>query len=112
MPVSPLCDTYCQLELDFDDAEKSPLLGAQKMINKATQILFNRCAKNMARREEYEISITCPRCGKRGTSTREENENPYYRGGRFDSVPHSVSDGFRIEKGSEIFCTTCNIPVE
>ena len=50
----------------------------------------------MARRDRYESRIICPKCGRVGSASWEEYENPYHSG-RLDSTQGRVSNGFRIQ---------------
>lgn len=58
----------------------------------------------MARRETYEVAIRCPACGKTGTETRSENENPVHNRGEYDARLESVSDGFVAGARGKITC--------
>jgi len=60
----------------------------------------------MARRETYPSPINCP-CGKTGTATWSENENPVHSRGEYDQRLESVSDGFVAGARGSITCKAC-----
>lgn len=66
----------------------------------------------MAKRERFEFVVSCPRCGKTGTSTWEQNENPVHSGG-LDRELVDVPQGFRrgvnrdADGDPDIVCNTC-----
>lgn len=66
----------------------------------------------MACREQYEIYIKCPNCGKQGEVTWEEDESPVYGRGENKELI-SVSGGFHNEEKNppQILCDTCGVPV-
>jgi hypothetical protein len=67
----------------------------------------------MARREQ---AVVCPNCKKAGSAIWEGNENPAYQGGELGwelaTTLKSVSSGFRLGEGTEIFNTTSNFKVQ
>jgi hypothetical protein len=70
----------------------------------------------MAKRETFTAKLVCPKCGKTGTATFEENENPMHTGGVFDRTLESMSAGFHEgpkdpSVGSAIFCDKCKVRV-
>jgi protein-arginine kinase activator protein McsA len=65
----------------------------------------------MARREEYVNPLVCQKCGKQGTATWEENENPAHHQGALNETLKEVSKGFRKSANSQILCDTCNMRV-
>jgi hypothetical protein len=68
--------------------------------------------RNMAKREQCETAVVCPNCKKIGTVRWEENKNSFRHRAELGTTLKSVSSGFRVGKGTEIFCTTCNIRVQ
>ena len=66
----------------------------------------------MPHRDQYEIYIKCPKCGKQGEATWEEDESPVYGRGENQELI-SISDGFRVERKNspQILCAFCDIPV-
>jgi RecJ-like exonuclease len=69
----------------------------------------------MARREEVSFNLKCPKCGKKGTITWTENENPVYSGLERDFG--AVSDGFKRSKKHDrddhfgVICAKCKTEV-
>ena len=62
----------------------------------------------MAKSEPFITVVTCPECGRTGTATWEQDENPVDTD---DAGPllKSVSDGFRSGSESEIYCVDCGV---
>jgi len=58
----------------------------------------------MTKRERFVTPVTCPQCALNGSATWEESER-----GDLETIIKSVSDGFRIDRGSEIYCTGCGV---
>jgi hypothetical protein len=71
----------------------------------------------MAKREELDKDLHCPDCGKKGTLTWSENENPMHAGARNDPQIVSISEGFVTgpERGHDrlpvIECRKCGTSV-
>ena len=57
-----------------------------------------------AKRERFVTPVTCPECALNGSANWEESER-----GDLETTIKSVSDGFRIEHGTEIYCTDCGV---
>jgi hypothetical protein len=55
-------------------------------------------------RERFATPVTCPQCALNGSATWEESES-----GDLETAIKSVSDGFRIDLGKEIYCTNCGV---
>jgi RecJ-like exonuclease len=72
----------------------------------------------MARRESFSAHLECPKCGKKGNATWEENENPVHNSGGLDRSLESISTGFHKGTGKdsssdpEILCDECKVPVK
>ena len=64
----------------------------------------------MTKRERYQASLTCPECGRKGTATWEENENPVHSEGILNQILEEVSQGF-TKIGNQIRCKKCNVVV-
>ncbi len=64
----------------------------------------------MAKREKYQSTIRCLKCGAICTATYSENENPVFGNGVEKKI-ESVSHGFRIEL-ERIICGNCNLPIQ
>ena len=58
----------------------------------------------MTKRERFVTPVTCPQCAFNGSATWEESER-----GDLETIIKSVSDGFGIDRGSEIYCTGCGV---
>jgi hypothetical protein len=56
------------------------------------------------RREHFVTSVTCPQCALNGFATWEESER-----GNLETTIKSLSDGFRINAGNEIYCAECGV---
>jgi hypothetical protein len=56
------------------------------------------------RREHFVTSVTCPQCALNGSATWEESER-----GDLETTIKSISDGFRINAGTEIYCAECGV---
>lgn len=66
----------------------------------------------MAKRETFRAAVSCPRCGKSGSATWEENENPVHAGGldrELVDVPHGFRRGQNRDADGdpEIICNDC-----
>lgn len=69
----------------------------------------------MPRRERYQISLRCPKCGNSGTATVEENGIPsallgrleHLISGRRDQEIVSISADFRKSGKTKIVCARC-----
>ena len=66
----------------------------------------------MAKRETFGTTVSCPQCGKKGTATWEENENPVHAGGLARELIE-VPFGFRrgqnrdADGDPDIVCNDC-----
>ena len=58
----------------------------------------------MAKRERFVTPVTCPVCALNGSATWEESER-----GDLETIIKSVSDGLRIDHGTEIYCANCGV---
>ena len=58
----------------------------------------------MAKRERFVTPLTCPECAVNGSATWEERER-----GDLETIIKSVSEGFRIDLGTEIYCVNCGV---
>lgn len=58
----------------------------------------------MTKRERFVTPVTCPQCALNGSATWEESER-----GDLETIIKSVSDGFRIDRGTEIYCANCGV---
>jgi len=56
------------------------------------------------KRERFVTPVTCPQCALNGSATWEESER-----GDLETTMKSVSDGFRIDRGTEIYCADCGV---
>lgn len=69
----------------------------------------------MARREKVSFDLKCPKCGKKGEITWEENENPVFNGLQRDLT--SISGGFerstKHDRGDHlgVICAECKIEI-
>jgi hypothetical protein len=67
----------------------------------------------MAARDRYEIGLTCPKCGRRGTAEVSEDDHPYMRKPHF-SVDE-ISEEFAVKKAgpnllsTEFVCVVCGV---
>ena len=62
-------------------------------------------------RERFIAYVVCPTCGQKGAAVWEENEDPVYQGGQWGTTLTRVSEGFRVGRDREIFCTVCDVEV-
>jgi Zn ribbon nucleic-acid-binding protein len=60
--------------------------------------------KSKAKRERFVTPVTCPQCALNGSAAWEESER-----GNLETTIKSVSDGFRIDRGTEIYCADCGV---
>jgi hypothetical protein len=60
--------------------------------------------KPKTKREHFVTSMTCPVCALNGSATWEESER-----GDLETTIKSISDGFRIDRGNEIYCADCGV---
>jgi len=58
----------------------------------------------MAKRERFVTNVTCPECALNGSATWEEDES-----GNLKTTIKSLSHGFRIGPGTEIYCANCGV---
>jgi len=58
----------------------------------------------MAKRERFVTPVTCPQCALNGSATWEESDR-----GDLETILKGVSDGFRIDRGTEIYCAGCGV---
>ncbi len=58
----------------------------------------------MTKRERFVTPLTCPQCALNGSATWEESER-----GDLETVIKSLSEGFRVDRGQEIYCTSCGV---
>jgi hypothetical protein len=58
----------------------------------------------MAKREHFVTPVTCPECALNGSATWEEDESR-----NLETTIKSVTDGFRIDRGTQIYCTDCGV---
>jgi hypothetical protein len=58
----------------------------------------------MTKREHFVTPVTCPQCALNGSATWEESER-----GDLETTLKGVSDGFRIDRGTEIYCNDCGV---
>jgi hypothetical protein len=58
----------------------------------------------MAKRELFVTPLTCPQCALNGSTTWQED-----KGGILETTIKSVSDGFVIGPGTEIYCDGCGV---
>jgi hypothetical protein len=56
------------------------------------------------KRERFDTPVTCPQCALNGTANWQESER-----GDLETTIKSVSDGFRIDRGTEIYCADCGV---
>ena len=56
----------------------------------------------MVQRERFVTPLTCPQCALNGSATWEEDE-----GGNLETTIKSISRGFMIGPGTEIYCDDC-----
>ena|ERR1700691_2952825 len=60
--------------------------------------------KSKTKREHFVTQVTCPECALNGSATWEESER-----GDLETTIKSISDGFRIDRGTEIYCADCGV---
>jgi hypothetical protein len=58
----------------------------------------------MVKRERFVTPVTCPLCALNGTVTWEEDE-----GGHLETTIKSISHGFMMGPGTEIYCDDCGV---
>jgi hypothetical protein len=58
----------------------------------------------MAKREHFVTSVTCPECALNGSAAWEESER-----GDLQTTIKTISDGFRMGRGGEIYCAECGV---
>jgi hypothetical protein len=56
------------------------------------------------KRERFVTPVTCPQCALNGSVTWEEDE-----GGYLETTIKSISHGFMIGPGTEIYCDDCGV---
>jgi len=61
----------------------------------------------MPRPDQFITVLTCPKCGRTGTATWEENVN--FDDADYEMVLKNVSDGFRFGSDSMIYCIDCGV---
>jgi hypothetical protein len=58
----------------------------------------------VAKRERFVTPVTCPQCALNGSATWEEDES-----GNLKTTIKSISHGFMIGPGTEIYCDDCGV---
>jgi len=58
----------------------------------------------MVKRERFVTPVTCPQCASNGSVTWEEDE-----GGNLETTIKSISHGFMLGPGTEIYCDDCGV---
>ncbi len=58
----------------------------------------------MAARDDWSVSLICPKCGKGGEAEFSENDYPFMK--KSDFRVESVSQGFEVSKHGDTSCTT------
>src|ERR1700684_1044718 len=60
--------------------------------------------KSKTKREHFVTQVTCPECALNGSATWEESQR-----GNLETTIKSISDGFRINAGTEIYSAECGV---
>jgi hypothetical protein len=60
--------------------------------------------KSKTKREHFVTPVTCPECALNGSATWEESKR-----GDLETTIKSISDGFGIDRGTEIYCADCGV---
>jgi hypothetical protein len=64
----------------------------------------------MGKAEQFISVVTCPECGRTGTATWEKDENPNASQDDDEGMLlEGVSDGFRFDLDSKIYCVDCGV---
>jgi hypothetical protein len=60
--------------------------------------------KSKTKREHFVTPVPCPECALNGCATWEESKR-----GDLETTIKSISDGFGIDRGTEIYCADCGV---
>lgn len=60
-------------------------------------------------RERFIAYVVCPKCGQKGAAVWEENEDPVFQRGDWNTALTRVSEGFRVVAAGKIFCAACDV---
>lgn len=62
----------------------------------------------MARQEEYNVRLKCPKCGRDGRADMSDAGAYKIEPGGYDTRVESVPDGFEI-RGHDVVCADCKV---